>query len=629
VLGAIPASYLSIVGEMIYNRDLVRMTALARLRAADPTGRWETDVASMNIDDGTGFTPITLLNTERNSYYTDHLDDGGPVTQQASYQDPDLPWLGTSTRGDILARTFHRAHVQEFCARTDMALLNRLRTNATLISGDPQTDAAQCDVCSEIVARHLRVGSPASYDTSAEPICSYFGSTTFVYQPAVSGLSNVRSLARVWCGCPQRAAVITDQGLKQIELADGAVRPVATPTLRLASLPRDVATTSDLRAVVTHADGTIVFADLDRGMELDTDNDPATTSTGAAPGISRINVGSGARGVSIIERAGEAFALVTVGGSDEVVVLRLGTKLNPRTTICERFNVGRDSARNEDPWDIVVLPNGLKGYVSLRGLGTNLGDAIAILNIPNATDCMPMSGEVTGHVTAAWGARAGLGAMALSPDARRMLVTVRRSAGCSVPIRNWDNSGTIDALVGCDSVAVMDTMTDAVIPVPGTLPYLRSFPTYYPYAVGWFPDGQHVAWAAFGDPGNWPRSQPLTPGGAIRLADISTGTHTYHAALRGNVVGESLLIARDGRFVYVGTMSGEVFALPGLTAANAFDPFWTDFDGDPENEIHGLPSWYGGCRVASGRCVGGWCPTTCDSYSRINLGAPIRAMVAF
>jgi hypothetical protein len=154
-------------------------------------------------------------------------------------------------------------------------------------------------------------------------------------------------------------------------------------------------------------------------------------------------------------------------------------------------------------------------------------------------------------------------------------------------------------------------------------------PTYFPYAVAWFPDGQHVAWAEFGDPGNWPQSQPLTSGGAIRLADVSTGTHTYHAALRGNVAGETLVIERQGRWVYGATMSGEVFVLPGLTAGNAFDPFWTDFDGDPENAIHGLPSWYGGCRVASSRCVGGWCPTTCDSYSRVNLGAPVRALVAF
>ncbi len=634
--GVASRASLSDDGERLYAVNLVRMAGIARLRAALAPD--DTDIASMSVPEGSSTLRLRLMTTERNSFYADHLDDGGPAELLASYQDPDLPWPVSAdsltpdagSRGASIARAFQRAHIGELCATEGDALLARLRAAASATGSDDEGDRARCDVCAEVVARHLRVGPDlARHDRNAEPVCSFMPSNTgYAYQPVVGSITSPRNLARVWCGCAQHAAALTDAGFQPLALDGGDVRRDGS-TIRTTTLPRDMAVTSDRRAVISHGDGTLAVLDLVEGVEVDTDRNAMTTSTGAPAGVTRLNAGSGAHGVAIVERDGQSFALVTVQSSDELAVYRLGTRELPRYELCERIDAGRDATRNEDAWDVLVMPDNLKAFVSFKGAGTNLGDAIAVIDVTRATDCTPRSGEVRSHITGVFGARAGIGAMALSPDASRMLVTARRAAACTVPVRSGLGSSTIDMPVGCDSVIVMNPVTDAVVPLPTPIPYLRTIPTYYPYAAAWFPDGRHVAFAQFSGPDSWPVSHPLGGGGAVRLGDGTTGEIVYNAGLAGNVVGESLLVDPSGRFVYAATMTGDVYALPGLDATGAYDAFWREYDADPENTIHGLPSWYGGCRTWSLSCVAGWCPAFCTDYVGLNVGSPVRALIPY
>ena len=50
----------------------------------------------------------------------------------------------------------------------------------------------------EFAVRHLRVGTPASYESSAEPLCHYLSGGPYLYQP---GPGTPEALARTWCGC--------------------------------------------------------------------------------------------------------------------------------------------------------------------------------------------------------------------------------------------------------------------------------------------------------------------------------------------------------------------------------------------------------------------------------------------
>lgn len=615
--------------------DVIRLALMARLASLTDPGL--TYASSLQ---GTGEGPYSLLDVMPNRQYVAAASGTLPL---ASYQDPELPWPATSDaatpdavdRATTLARTFHRAHADGLCRQTTMDDLNALRLRAP-------TDEARCEACVEVVSRHLRVGESASdYDPRAEPFCALAaGSTVLVYQRVEQGATTPRMLARRWCRCRRGAVAVTDRGLRQVDFNGTAtVTETGTATIGLASLPRDAAVSSDLRALVTHGDGTLVYVDLQREVELDTDRDAMTTTAGAPAGVTRLNAGGSARGVAIVERRGRTFALVTVPATDEVAVFDLGTRTNPRATLCERFDVGRDAARNEDPWDIAVLPDELKAYVSFRGLGTNLGNAVAILDVPNATDCRPGTGEVTRHfgapvgMTGPFGAPVGTTTLAISPNGRRMLIGAKRQSFCSIPVRNATNTGTITGSVGCDSVFVYDTVNDAIVPVPGiTTGQFRTTPTSTPLAAGWFADGDRVFYGSFAGPDSWPLASPLGMPGSVRLGLFSTGDMTYHAALQGQLVGEAVVLDRLEHFLYVGTSSGDIYALPalmGLPPVTGLDDFWTMYDADPENAVHGLPSWYGGCRTLDRRCVGGYCPSPCEMRTAIRLGSPVRAIVPY
>ncbi|MDP3275232.1 MAG: hypothetical protein Q8Q09_08565 [Deltaproteobacteria bacterium] len=607
-----PLSTISNIATAPLTFDLLRLATVTRIASTiDPDG---TDISSLQ---GTGEGTFSLLGVEPNSAYA---TPAGSSNLLASYQDPALPWPGTTdattpdanNRATVLARTFHRAHAADICRTTTAATLDTLRANAMASTGDTSTDAARCEACVEIASRHLRVGAPGAYETRAEPFCHYVSGGPYVYQRAV-GSTIPRSLTRSWCGCGQELAVLSDNGVTTAS-ASGANVGVDHPPVSVGRLPRDMSLTSTGLAVVTNSDGQLVGVDLTSMREVDFDRNPMTTTAGAPSGVTRVAVGASPRGVAVFDRMGTNWAFVTLETTDRLAVVNLDNG-----TVCKTFDVGRE-ARNEGAWDVLVMPAGDKAYVTFRGLLSTPGNAIAVIAVDRAIDCAVMGGEVRSHITTGWGSALGLGAMALSPSGNRLAIAGRRTSQCPAQVRNAANSGTEMASVGCDNVILLDTVTDQVVTVPGAIPHLRTLPTSYPYAVAWFPAGDRVAYAQFLGPDMWPRSRPLPAGGAVRLGTIATGATTYHAALRGSVIGETLVVSRDGNWIYVGTTNGDITALPTTNA------FWNTLDADPENAVHG-ESWYGGCRVASSRCVAGICPEPCDRAT--GVGSSIRAMIGY
>ncbi|MCY1079771.1 hypothetical protein [Archangium lansingense] len=173
-----------------FRLEMQRIVSLTRLLAKErPEG---TELADGRFG--------SFLGAKPNGEYA----SGGVL---ASYIDPVLPWPSTpdtlpeaGERALALARVFHRGHSADWCRTSSSDGLEALRARASDVSLDAPTRAAACEVCSEFARRHLRVGtSPASYDTSAEPLCHYLSGGPYLYQ---SGPGTSGELANTWCGCP-------------------------------------------------------------------------------------------------------------------------------------------------------------------------------------------------------------------------------------------------------------------------------------------------------------------------------------------------------------------------------------------------------------------------------------------
>ncbi len=145
-----------------FRMALMRVATVARVVAKDaPTG---TQLAQGGMGDFMGIQP------------------NGQYTAAADYEDPALPWRPTgSAREAALTRAFHEAHAAEWCAATDVVALSALKAHAASGSLDAAGRTAACGACAELVKRHLRIGTPASWDTGREPLCHYLGSTQYVY----------------------------------------------------------------------------------------------------------------------------------------------------------------------------------------------------------------------------------------------------------------------------------------------------------------------------------------------------------------------------------------------------------------------------------------------------------------
>ncbi len=163
-----------------FRLSLERVSTMARLTAKDdPRG---TTLAEGGMGDFMGVGP------------------NGAYSTPTAYEDPPLPWTAAGPeRAVTLARVFHVAHAKDWCGSTTVAQLDALRVHAQDPMLDATSKAAACAVCTEFTARHLRLGSAASWDTTNEPLCGVLNpASEFLY---VGGSGSVRSLAQVRC-CP-------------------------------------------------------------------------------------------------------------------------------------------------------------------------------------------------------------------------------------------------------------------------------------------------------------------------------------------------------------------------------------------------------------------------------------------
>jgi hypothetical protein len=163
-----------------FRLSLERVATMARFVAKDaPTG---TSLAEGGLGDFLGVLP------------------NGRYASTATFEDPPLPWTPAgSFRAASLVRTFHLAHAKEWCEAMTLPQLEALRTRARDTTLDPDARAATCQACTEFAVRHLRVGAPALWDTTSEPLCqSLVTSPSYLYVP---GPGAPRALAQAWC-CP-------------------------------------------------------------------------------------------------------------------------------------------------------------------------------------------------------------------------------------------------------------------------------------------------------------------------------------------------------------------------------------------------------------------------------------------
>lgn len=606
---------LSPVGVNNYDYDWMQLGFVAAVRAAeDPDG---TDMSSLQVSMDGPLTVSMLGVSDNSAYATD-------ATLTASYQDPTLPWPSTpdtvtpsaAERAKKLALAFHRGHVKDWCGLTTSTQLAALKSNATaaMAGGSAEERAAACEVCTQITARHLRVGAPGKYNTKAEPVCNVLvPSSPVVYEEPHAATESVTELAARYCGCAKSVAALTDAGVQLLDLSAGAVS-TSGAVIPTPKLPRNGARTGDGRLLVTHGDGSLVVLDLDAKKELDTDDDPTTTTAGAPTGVTRIATGvTDLLGVAIGHGPlNHLYGFVTAPGTDELLVIDLGWPeygaAGFKYEIIKRINVGADGAVNEQPADIVVTPDNKRIYVSFKaGVGR-----IAVVDFSKATDRYWTSGgEVLKHIPVA-GSNVAIEALALSPDGSKLAVTNRHlGITCPDTIRNKAGS-TVSIGIACDNVRILDTATDTFITFPTGFNWISTKPVSYPKGLAWLTDGR-VAIASFDGPeptvtGGWPAVLPLGANGTVMIADPSTGKGTPHAAVNPYVIGQALVSVGD--YLYVGTTSGDVTALPTTST------FWSTVA-----TIDGK-GWYGGCITT---CTGGTCPVKCPTA--LSLGSPIRALV--
>ncbi|AKJ01197.1 Hypothetical protein AA314_02823 [Archangium gephyra] len=567
---------------------------------------------------------MTLLGVKPNGHYSSPPTG----TQPAPHADPPLPWgnadepskLGSGTPEQYLASTFHRAHAPFWCSRFTVPKLLELRERVSTATTEAARSTA-CGVCVEVTSRHMRVAGQPALCELVRP-----GSATVVSEEG----NDPHSAAEDLCGCDLNLGVLSNDGFRVLSenLSTGDVSVRHGP-VEVGRIPRDATVATRGRVFLTNSDGQVVGLRVSSTGLQELDLDPATSAT-------RAYVGSDVRAIAFTEQKGHDWLFVVDGATDTLHTFDLGTEHDERFKVCSVLDVGRDVVRAEGAWDIAVTADGTRGFVSLRGPLNNPGDAIALVDLMEATTCMGPYRPIT-HVSG-FGGGSGLGALALSPDETLLAVAGRRRAMCLDRVyTNAAGTSVEDVQVGCDDVWVLRVSQLAAGPLPSSALYtfgarntLPTRPASYPYAVAWHPSGAKLAFANFsGPPDTWPRYAPLSPGGTVSLGSISPAYWSYNVALDGNVIGETAEFSQDGSRLYVGTGAGTLFVMPGP------GEFWDDREADPETYLHAVSalfgSWYGGC-FYDGPCPGGRCPANCPRGAELQVkkfpvGSPIRKLL--
>ena len=160
--------------------ELQRAVTVARLTAKDdPQG---TTLASGQWG--------SFMGAKQNSAYTGI----------ASYTDAPWPWQPSNERTLFVWRTFHRAHAADWCDAIKVSNLNAVRARAQDPQLPLQERAVACTACTELVVRHLRIGTPSGWDTAQEPLCSYLTmSPPYVYFAAPGTTAPLTTASRYCC----------------------------------------------------------------------------------------------------------------------------------------------------------------------------------------------------------------------------------------------------------------------------------------------------------------------------------------------------------------------------------------------------------------------------------------------
>jgi hypothetical protein len=648
---------LSSVGADRMHADMIELLTVGLIeQATNPNG---TNLAAL---EDSGGEVISMLGVDRNRA---HARGGMDPTDArlSSYQDPLLPWPGSTDphtpdalgRAETLALFFHRGHAADWCRRTtaeDLAAL-RARVEETR-DGSPSEHEAACELCAEVVSRHLRIGEGAmDYATEAEPFCHHFppsaGTPTYVYHRR-AGLSRGR-LARNYCGCEGLVAV-TNQGVVRVA-TDAEARGTGTfewPVLRrlegapvpVGRLPREAVVASGGLVLVSNADGEIVGVRDGREVDLDGDLDNGVTRL-TFPGVTAL------QGLAIAELRGREWLLAAAVNTDELIVYDLAER-----TVCDRVPVAGATPGSLEPFGVVVDHLRNQAFVSLRGSPLTERGALATVDLALATTCTGAGERATVIPPPNL---SSLGPLAISPDGRYLAIGGRLRSTCPDTVRNASASGTIEVQVGCDGIFIMEIATGTFRSF-GARPWLPTRPGRSPYGIAFFPDSRRIAYTTFSGPvvDPWPQrlSESIGQAATLRLADVEeevfagsgggTLRHwTYNLHLRGPSVGPNVVISADGRWVYVGTGdgAGTLSAFPVQPRDGSLDRFWEELDADPETALHVATggTWYGGCRDTCS-LPGGFCTRACpldgataplhpSRSTYITLGAQIRALIAY
>ena len=520
---------------------------------------------------------LSILGAKPNSAY----ERGGLIdgTLPAAYVDPGLPW-GLPAVSDppveLLHLGFAEAHASDRCLDVDAAELVSLRDDAAFAMGTDRS-AAACGLCAQIATPFMRIGTDAgNYDAGREPLCGYTApSADFAYTGTYNVSGNNATAARQWCGCGGRLAVTTRGTTPGLALFDRIAetleaRPAGSGTAPGAVLP----TPDSARAValggpfgdwafVASNSGTLSAFELVDGeeIELDWDDDIATTDAGAPAGVSRLIVGGGPRQIALMSSA--SYGVVATESGLEFFDSK-DLKLVGSITNADLALTG-----SERVYGVSVTPDDTTAFVTVWG-GTS--------GVPtNETLIFDLTGLLAGDAPdISW----AVGSFTTGGDSNNQILEVSR---------------------GGDMVAIVCPDTDRVL-VVNTYPpydevgfYLEDAvfePSENPIDVAWAPDDSAIYIGYIGGPA----SSSLATYGNVRRCDIASPGACQHAvAVEGSVRSIAISGEDTSLIVWVADSNGGLTALP--TALFDAGAGTSGVDGS------GLYDGTGGCLDSSRRAV--------------------------
>jgi len=319
---------------------------------------------------------------------------------------------------------------------------------------------------------------------------------------------------------PERVVAMTQAGVLELELRGDTLTPTGA-SISAPSDARGVLAVGGGRAILARRDGTVALVELEARREVDLDDDPATTTRGAPDGVTRFDLGAESRPEGAALTPDGRFALVSLRGPEEVVVLDLEGR-----RICKRGGVGR-LPQEEAPQTLLLSPDGAQAWLSIPGLLRDPLREVARLDVADLRACDEHGGVRDRFLT---GARRP-GALALSGDG---LLAVASRADAQIRV--------VDGQSG----------------EPADLPW-RGDPFFdagqIPTALAWAPDNQRLYIGnLFGV-----EDTPLAGHGTVNVGERATGRDSYHVGVGGSVTG--LVVSEDGQRVVVGDDLGHLTVL--------------------------------------------------------------------